>query len=889
MRPKRWLYTIPLRLRSLFRRTDADQGLDEELWGHVARKTEQYVAKGMAWQEARRLALLEMGGVEHTKEKCCETRQVHWIHDFVQDLRYGGRMLRKSPGFLCVAVVTLALGIGANTAIFSIVNAVLLQTFPYPDPNQLVLIFNVPLNQPDALSAFSYRDFTQCREQNRVFSEMAGNSFHDLTLTGAGEPSIVNTADVTPEIFALLSAKPLAGRTLLPEDGKQGAAPVAVVSENLWHSRFSSNPALIGQSITLDMRPFTVVGILPASFRYPDGAPRQDAWISIAQDPLFGPLLPQPASRALSGIGRLKPGVSLTQAQAEMNALGARLAKEFPAEDSGLTIRIVPYRQFVVGDVKSPLLILLGAVGLVLLIACANIANLLVSRATSRGREIAVRMALGAGRARIVRQLLTESALLGLLGGVAGVLLAAWGVWSLRPFVPSEVILINSIHVGGSVLAFALLLSLAAALAFGLAPALLATPSNLQGNMKEGGERTGQRGGQHVRSFLAIAEISLAMVLLVAGGLLIRSFALATRVNPGFEPKNVIEAEVSLPQFRYTTPEQWTAFSNELLARLHEQPGLRDSALAAPLPMDRQGAATFAFTIVGAAPLPPGKSPTADYATVSPDYFRVMQIPLLRGRFFSDQDSQSNPNVAIISETLARRYFPNQDPLGRQMRFGFPPNSNVSREVVGIAGDVRDVALSRKPGPAMYVPFAQAPLYGGEVVVRSSLSTASVTAGIRQAVRSIDKNLPVTDVESLDDAVGRSISQERFRTFLLGSFSAIALALAAVGVFGVTSYSASQRTHEIGIRMALGAERRDILRLILGQGTKLALFGLGIGLVAAFLLTRLMSSLLYSVSATDPVTFVSVTILLLAVALTACYIPARRAMRVDPMVALREE
>ena len=889
MRLKRWLYTFPVRVRSLFRRADTDQEPDEQLRDHVARKTGQYIAKPMAWRETRRVASPDMGKVEKTKGKVRETRRTSWIRDFVQDLRYGVRVLRKSPGFASIAVVTLALGIGANTAIFSIVNAVLLQTFPYPDPNQLVLVFNIPLNQPDALSSISYRDFTQCREQNRVFSEMAGNSFHDLTLTGAGEPSIVNTAAVTPQIFSLLGAKPLAGRTLLPEDGKQGAAPVAVVSENLWHNRFGSDPALIGQSITLDMRSFTVVGVLPASFRYPDGAPRQDVWISVAQDPLFGPRLSQPGSRVLVGIGRLKPGVSLAQAQAEMNTLGTRLANEFSAEDSGLTFRIEPYRQVVVGEVKSPLLILFGAVGLVLLIACANIANLLLSRATSRGREIAVRISLGAGRARIVRQLLTESALLGLLGGAAGVLLAAWGVWSLQPFLPSNVILINSIHVGGSVLAFALLLSLAAALAFGLAPALLATPSNLQAKIKEGGERTGQRGGQHVRNFLAIVEISLAMVLLAAGGLLIRSFALVTAVNPGFDPKNVIEAEVSLPQFQYATPQQWTAFSNELLARLRAQAGLRDSALAAPLPMDRQGAASFTFSIVGDPPLPPGKSPTADFATVSPDYFRMMRIPLLRGRFFSDQDSPSSPKVAIISETLVRRYFPNQDPLGKQMRFGFPPNSNVSREIVGIVGDIRDAALSRKPEPMMYVPFAQAPLYGGEVVVRSSLSAASVAAGIRQAVRSMDKNLPVTDIESLNDAVGQSISQERFRTFLLGSFSAIALVLAAVGIFGVMSYSASQRTHEIGIRVALGAGRRDVLRLILGQGAKLALLGLGIGLVAAFLLTRLMSSLLYRVSATDPVTFASVTIILLSVALTACYIPARRAVRVDPMVALRHE
>lgn len=811
------------------------------------------------------------------------------MNGFAQDLRYALRQLRKYPGFTAVALITLALGIGANTAIFSIVHAVFLQAFGYPDPDQLVLIFNVPTDQPDALSGLTYRDFTECREHNSVFSEMAGNAFHDLTLTGAGEPSIVNTADVTPQIFSVLGAKPLSGRTLLAEDGKQGAAPVAVVSENLWRSHFGSDPALIGRTINLDMRPFTVVGILPESFRYPDGGPRQDVWISIAQDPLFGPRLFQPGSRVLAGIGRLKPGVSLEQAQAEMNTLGARLAQEFPGDDSGLTVRIVPYRNFVVGDVKTPLLILFGAVGLLLLIACANIANLLLSRATSRGREIALRIALGAGRLRIVRQLLTESVLLGLLGGGAGVLLAVWSVWAFRPSLPSNLVQINSIHVGGPVLAFALLLSLTAALVFGLAPALLATSSKFQSNIKESGERTTQSSGQRARSILAIAEVALAMVLLVAGGLLIRSFVLVTSVHPGFDPGSVTEAEVSLPQFQYATPQQWTVFANELLLRLHEQPGLQDSALAAPLPMDRQGEANFPFSIVGDPPLPPGRSPTADYATVSPEYFQTMRIPLLRGRLFTDQDSPSNPKVAIISEVLARRYFPNKDPLGRQMKFGFPPNTNVSREVVGIVGDVRDAALSRQPEPMMYVPFAQAPLYGGEVVVRSSLSTASVAAGIREAVNSIDKNLPVTDIESLNEAIGKSIAQERFRTLLLGCFSAIALVLAAIGIFGVISYSAAQRTHEIGIRMALGADRRDVLRLILGQGTRLALYGLGIGVMAAILLTRLMSSLLYTISSTDPLTFASVMIILLSVALIACYIPARRAMRVDPIVALRHE
>jgi predicted permease len=883
----RTIRIVKRRLHALLHGSSADAELQREIDIHIQQLMNEAIAAGMTQVEARAMALRGFGSVDQTKEECRDTRGVSWIQNLVQDLRYGVRILRKSPAFTAIAVLTLALGIGANTAIFSIVDAVLLRSLPYRDSDQLVLMFNVPLNRPDALSSISYRDFTECRTQSRAFSQIAGNTFHDLTLTGEGDPAIVNTADVTPEIFPLLNAKPLLGRALLPEDGQPGAAAVAVLSENLWRSRFGSNPGLVGQSIALDMRSFTVVGILPASFRYPEGAPRQDVWISVMQDPLFGPLTSQAGVRLLGVIGRLKPGVSPAKAQAEMDTIGARLAKEFPAEDSGLTIRIQPYRQAVVGNLKTALLILLSAVGLLLLIACANIANLLLSKATSRGREVAVRIALGASRGRIVWQLLTESALLGLLGGVAGLLLAWGAVWSLQPFLPSEVVQISSIHIGGPVLVFALLLSLAAALAFGLAPAILATPSNLQTNLKEGGERTGQRGGQHVRNFLVIAEISLAMVLLVSGGLLIRSFALVTSVNPGFDPNSVTEAEVSLPQFQYSTPQQWTAFSKDLLALLHAQPGFEDSALAAPLPIDRQGQATFAFSIVGNPPLPPGKSTTADWSTVSPGYFHVMRIPLLRGRFFSEQDSASNPNVAIISETLARRYFTNQDPIGRQMKFGFPPNGNVSREVVGVVGDVRDVSLSQKPGPMMYVPFAQAPLYGGEVVVRSSLSPSSVAAAIRQAVHSIDKELPVTDVRSFPDALGQSVSRERFRTLLLGSFSAIALVLAAVGIFGVISYSAAQRTHEIGIRMALGAQRRDVLHLILGQGAKLALLGLGIGVVLAFLLTRLIASMLYSISATDPLTFGAVAIVLLGVALIACYIPARRAMRVDPMVALR--
>lgn len=876
-------------LRTTLGRSRMESDMDTELRFHIEAYAEDLVRRGLPRPEALRRARMEFGGIERAKEECREARGVTFLESLTQDIRYGLRMLRKSPRFTAVAVLTLALGIGANTAIFSVVDAVLLRSLPYSHPEQLVTVSDAPSQQPRAKGGSSYANFAECRAQNTVFSEMAGNQFHGMTLTSGGEPAELSVAIVTPEIFPLLEAKPLLGRAFLSQDGMQGAAPVAMISEDLWRARFSSNPNLIGQSITLDKRSFTVVGIMPAGFRFPLRIP-EDVWIPLVQDPLFGPWMSRVGGHWLTVMARLKPGVSLAQAQAEMDVLGARLAKEHPSENSGWTLHVAPYQQLMVGDVKSALLILLGAVGLILLIACANIANLLLSRATSRAKEISVRIALGASRARVIRQLLTENAVLGLLGGVIGVLLAVWAVWGLRPFLPSEVTNINSIHVGGSVLGFALLLSLVSALVCGLAPALLSTPSNLQANINDAGGRTGQRAsGRRARSLLAVVEISLAMVLLVAGGLLVRSFLLLTSVSPGFDPRNITLSGVSLPQFQYSTPQQWTSFSNDLLARLQAQPGLHDTAMAAPLPVT-DGFINLTFDIVGNPSLPPGESITADYAAVSPNYFQVMRIPLLRGRFFSEQDSPSAPRVALISETLAQRYFPNQNPLGRLLNFGFAASGGSAlREIVGVVGDVRDVSLGQEPGPMMYVPFAQAPFWGGDIVIRSSLSPSPIAASVRQSVHAIDSDLPVSDVVSFPDALGQSVSEERFRTFLLGAFSALALILAAVGIFGVLSYSASQRTHEIGVRIALGAQRRDVLRLILGQGTRLALVGLGVGLLAAFLLTRFMATLLYGISVYDPVTFAGVALLLLGVVLLACYIPARRAMRVDPMVALRYE
>jgi putative ABC transport system permease protein len=890
MRSEHWLYTIPLRLRSLFRRRELDQELDEELRDHIGRKTEEYIAKGMLPQEAQRAALVEMGGVERCKEQCRETRRVDWIQDLIQDLRYGLRMLAKSPGFSAMVIAILAIGIGANTAIFSILYAVLLKPLPFPHPGQLVFLSEAKPENGISSAGASHDNFIEIRGQNHVFSELAGFTTHELTLTGRGEPAAVDTGDVTPELFALLDTKPVVGRTFLPEDNKQGAAPVVILSESVWRERFAADPNVIGSSVSLDHRAYTVVGVIPGEPSVIFSPRRIQFWIPVAQDPLFGPWIPRQGLRWLAVIGRLNPGVSVAQAQSEMDVVAARLAKKSPAENSGWVIRLQPLQRVIVGDVRTALLVLFGAVGLVLLIACANISNLLLARATSRGKEIALRIALGAGRARVIRQLLTESAVLGVLGGAAGVLLAYCGVHALSSLLPENFPQIHAIRVDASVLLFALALALLASFLFGLAPAFFAVGSNVQATLKEGAAHSSEPGARRfARGFLAAAEVALAMVLLVAAGVLLRSFAALTSLNPGFSVAHVVKADIQLPQFQYSKPEQWAAFSDELLRRLQSQPGVRDCAMAVPLPLNKQGSASLPFEILDHAALPKGTPESADFVSVSPAYFHVMGIALVRGRAFNERDVSSAPRVTIISEAFARRFFANEDPIGKQLVFSFPPNPGVPRQIVGIVRDVRDVSIGQEPGPMMYVPFNQLPLWGGEVVVRSELNVGSVAATIRQEVHEVDRDLPVADVVSMSDLIDSSVAQPRFRTWLLGSFAGVALVLAAAGIFAVISYSVSRRTHEIGIRITLGASRANVMRLILTESARLVLIGLAVGVPVALGLGRFLSNLVFGIHAADPTTFTAVAFLLFAVATLAAYVPARRATRVDPMIALRHE
>ncbi|HLG98693.1 MAG TPA: ABC transporter permease [Bryobacteraceae bacterium] len=873
-------------LQSLFRKRHAERELDEELRGYMEMAVQEKMQLGMNRDDARRAVRLEQGTVEGTKEVVRSAGWEFFWETLLQDMRLGARMLRRSPGFTAVAAITLALGIGANTAIFSVVNAVLLQPLPYKDPSQL--LFVLESKQGAEVSGVSYRTFTELRDGSRAFASIAGLGGHALVLTGNGEPSEISTLAVTSEFFSVLAAEPLLGRVLLAEDGQRGAAPVVVLSESLWRNRFGADSAIIGRSIVLDMRPYTVIGVMPASFHSPFRNQPNQIWIPLAQDPVYGVWMTRPPQEHwMAVIARARPNVSFAQAQSELDAVGARVADEFPAE-KGWAIKIQPLQQTITGDVKLPLLLLLGAVGLVLLIACANVANLLLSRATSRSREIAIRIALGAGRKRIASQLLAECAILGLLGGLIGMLLAYWGVAALLPILPSSVPKFHAVRVDEWVLFFAFVLSLTTSLVFGLAPVLTAARYNPQKELAKGTRAGESAGPRRARSLVAIGEIALAMVLLTGTGLLIRSFAQLTSVHPGFESSHIVKAMISLPQFQYSTPRQWAAFSQELTTRLQAQPGMQDSAIVGPLPIV-DGGITLPFQIVGGPRKEAGSAETANYVPASPRYFSVLGIPLLRGRLFNESDSTSSAAVTLISEALARRYFPNEDALGRRLTFGFPANGIVSREIVGIVGDIHDVSLGKEPGPMMYVPYAQAPLWGAQVVVKSRLSPSGIAGTIRTVTHGIDKNLPVTDIAILSDVLNASVAQPRFRTLLLGLFGAIALILAAVGIFGVISYSVSRRAHELGIRMALGAQPASVLRMVLRETLSLTLVGIAVGLPCAVATARLITHLLFHVTPYDAVTLALAPVVLVAVATLAGYVPARRAMKVDPMVALRYE
>jgi putative ABC transport system permease protein len=811
-----------------------------------------------------------------------------------EDIRYGLRMLAKAPGFTLVAVLTLALGIGANTAIFSVVSAVLLRSLPFSLPNELVRVVSVRArdNAPDNAS---YPDFKDWRAQSHSFSQMAAYRTESFTLTGQGDPAHIEGAVVSAELFPLLRVQPLLGRTFLPEEDTPGAGPTGlavILSHGLWRQHFGADPAIVGRTIDLDNRSFTVVGVMPAGFQFPIQSGPIDFWTTIAVDlvEMQGekPMASQRGAHYLDVIGRLKPEFSPSQAQAELATIVSNLNKQY-TDNAPRTIWVVPELRQLVSGVRPALLILLGAVGCVLLIACANVGNLLLSRGVARQREMTVRGALGASRWRMIRQLLTESIMLGLAGGALGVTLALWGIPPLVRLVPEDVPRIAEIRLNAPVLLFTLALSLLTGILFGLAPALRLSRARFLESLKEGGR--GALEGQHgsrLRSVLVVCDVAVAAILLVGAGLLIKSFLRLERVDPGYDPHRVLTFKVDLPDSTYTKERQ-AAFYQQALARLNQLPGVHSASAVLPLPLDGDEVDTL-LELEGQ-PLDRSNPLRTNYTWVEPGYFGTVGIRLREGRDFNDRDNLATSPVVIVNETIARRYFPGQDPIGKRIRphigNGYP--TPPMREIVGVVGDVKQTDLTTETGPQVYVPRSQSPFVGMIFVVRTEVAPLSILGAARKQISEIDKDLPIYDVKTLDQYFAQSVGQPHFFTTLLGIFAVLALLLAAVGLYGVISHSAAQRTHEIGLRMALGANKRDVLTLVVGQGFKLTLIGVAIGVAGALALTRLLSTLLYDVQPTDPATFVLVSLLLVFVALLACYIPARRATRVDPMVALRYE
>jgi putative ABC transport system permease protein len=797
-------------------------------------------------------------------------------------------MLAQRPGFTAAAVMALALGIGANSAIFSVVNAVLLRSLPYKEPNQLMIVQSTKRQDSRRSGSASYLDFADWRSQNQVFDEMAAFHSKGHTLTGASEPERIDGARVSASFFPLLGVETSLGRGFLPEEDKPKGERVAIISHGLWQRRFGSDPNIIGQSLTLDAQNYTVIGVLGAGFNFPVEIEKADIWSPLALD---GQLLEQRGAHFLKVIARLKPGVSPQAAQAEITTIASRLEQQYPEDNTDRVVSLYSLYDHLVGGIRPALLVLLGAVGFVLLIACSNVANLLLARAAGRQREIAIRMALGATRGRIVRQLITESLILAFIGGGAGLLLALWGVESLIALSPANLPRLSGVGVDGWVLSFTLLISMMTGIIFGLAPALKASKPDLNDALKEGGRGSTEGfSGRRLRNLLVVSEMALALVLLISAGLLIRSFLRLQQVNAGFDPSNVLTAQVGLPESKYKEGVQVSAFFEQTLERIAALPGVESAGGITVLPLSGNNMRT-SFTVQNRPAPPPGQEPLAELRTVTPGYFRTLRIPLLRGEEFTENYKRGSPGRIIINDTMARRFWPDEDPIGQRVSIGISLDDADPTvwEIVGIVGDVRHASLDVEPSPEMYVSHSQMSWPFLTLVVRSSSDPMAMAGPVRDQILAIDKDQPVSSIRSMERMVSASIAQPRFYLLLLGIFAALALVLAAVGIYGVLSYSVTQRMHEIGIRMALGAEPADVIKLVVGQGMMLALAGVAIGLIGAFVFTRLMSSMLYGVSATDPVTFAALALLLTAVALLASYIPARRATKVDPMVALRYE
>ena len=875
-------------LKELVRRDKTESELSEELNAYLQNAADAKVQAGATPEEALRSARLELGGMETVKH---EVRAVGWefaIEVFVQDARYGIRMLRKSPLFTAVAVTAIAIGIGANTAMFSLIDAILLRPLPYPEPQRLIVVGTQQRGRSE-MDLMGTADFLAWRDHQQSFEQVAvldraGRSF---ALSGMGAPERIPGVGVSANFFSMFGVAPLKGRGFQPGEDRPGAPGVVVVSEQFWRDHLGSDPAVLNRTLTLDGKLRTIVGVMPAGFRFPSRRP-VDVWAIRTLNP--------PAARppyGLVGLGRLKPGVSVRKAAAELNDIAAQVAAQYPSSPDLVGV-MMPMKEWMVSDVSTALLLLLGAIALVLLIAVVNVANLLLARATVRQREVAVRLALGASRKRVVRQLLTESSVLSLLGGVIGSLLAYLAVRAFLAFGPGQMPRLEEVGINSGVLLFTFVVCVGSGILFGLAPALETSRPSLSDPLKDTNRSSSSASAYRTHRALLVFEVALALIVMIGSGLLVRSFVRLSDVNPGIQTDHVITAAISLPN-KYAGPPQITQFWQQFLEKVQTLPGVKAASITMSLPPNLL-AITNPFTVEGQGYDRNHSLQLAEEMTVSPGYFRSLGIPLMKGRFFSPSDkveSDKDPMIVIVNQTMAKQYFGDKDPIGRRIQTGDPDPSFPWETIVGVVGDVKYSGLDSGPGPTLYVPYNENGwvMWAREMylVVRSSGSAPGIVPAIRTQLASMDSTIPLAQIRTMDELLDESLVQQRFRTWLVSGFAALAMILSAIGIYALISYSVSQRTREIGVRIALGAQRSNVLGLVLREGLQVLAFGLLLGLVGALSATRIMRSLLYSTSATDALSFIATSFTLIAVALLACYIPARRATKVDPMVALRYE
>jgi putative ABC transport system permease protein len=885
----RWFNVLRDRIRALRQRETVINDIDREMRSHLELQVEANIRAGMSPDEARVQALRSFGNVNKAVDAAYDVKGGGLLESLTQDVRYGVRMLAKHRAFTAVAVFTLALGIGANTAIFSVVNELLLRPLPYRDADRIVMLWEVT---PEGRhqNTTSRANFRAWRSQNTSYENVAAFSDQRFNLTGDGEPEELSVQMATPELFKILGVDPLLGRTFLPDD--DGKPPVAVLSYGLWQRRFGGQASVIGQPITLSSVKFTVIGVMPANFQFHikqrsgTGRPAE-LWTILPMT--VGPGANE-RGRFLSVVGKLKDGVTVDRAAAELRTIEARLSDEVPQFNKNFSAEVLPLREQFFGNVRRPLWLMLGAVGFVLLIACANVANLLLSLATSREKEIAVRAALGARRTRIVRQLLTESLLLALLGSALGLGFAWLGIKALMLISPKDLVSFQSVSLNMTVLLWTLGVSILTGIIFGLAPALHISRLNLNDSLKDGGKsESGQASGsRRLRSALVVSEIALAVVLLASAGLLIRSFIRLQQVDRGFQTDNILTMVVRLPDAKYPQDAQVVAFFNQALEKVRQLPSVRSAGMVNHLPLYGGLGSNTGFKILGRPEPPPGQGPSTDVRVVDSEYFTTMGIPLLRGRNFTSDELREPRQKILINEVLARTYFASEDPIGQRLDVGMFEKPTPA-EIIGVVGNVRYDSLVDESPPAVYFPHPDLAYSFMTLVVRTGGEPAAIAPAIQREIRTLDPNQPVSDLRTMNQVMSEWVSRSRFNTLLLGLFAGLATLLSAVGIFGVMNYSVALRTRELGLRLAVGAQPRQVLLLVLKQGLLLTIAGVILGLAAAFALTRLLSGLLFGVAAVDVTTFATISLLLVVVSLLACYLPARRAMRIDPLTALRYE